>query len=119
MPSFTYHGHLARAQIAHTDKTAGQMSFLLEPVAQRPTISPMVAPIRQRVVIQPGGVIEIRSPDLPVGSQADVIVLVRDRAAASPISWANFIGCGHGAFKSAGEVDAHIREVRDWGDRDR
>jgi|GEM_PF-1434881 len=33
--------------------------------------------IRQDLVVGPGGVIEIRAPDLPVGSVAEVIVRVK------------------------------------------
>lgn len=36
----------------------------------------MVAAIRQQVTVQPGGVIEIRSPELEPGSRAEVIVLI-------------------------------------------
>lgn len=40
----------------------------------------MVAAIRQQVTVQPGGVIEIRSPELEPGSRAEVIVLLGSRA---------------------------------------
>lgn len=36
----------------------------------------MVAAIKQHVTVQPGGVIEIRSPELKAGTAAEVIVLV-------------------------------------------
>jgi hypothetical protein len=36
----------------------------------------MVAAIKQRVTVKPGGLIEVRSPELLAGQQADVIVLV-------------------------------------------
>ena len=36
----------------------------------------MTSALRQKVKVQPGGLIEIRSPELIAGSQADVIVLV-------------------------------------------
>lgn len=37
--------------------------------------------LRRKMIIQPGGVIEVRSPDLPVGGTAEVTVrvLLRDR----------------------------------------
>ena len=31
--------------------------------------------LRQKVVVKPGGVIEIRSPELPSGAVADVIII--------------------------------------------
>ena len=38
----------------------------------------MTSALRQKVKVQPGGLIEIRSPELIAGSQAEVIVLVDD-----------------------------------------
>ena len=40
----------------------------------------MVAAIRQHVTVKEGGVIEVRSPDLRPGEEAEVIVLVGMRA---------------------------------------
>ena len=40
----------------------------------------MVAAVRQIVTIQPGGVVEVRSPELTAGEQAEVIVLVQAAA---------------------------------------
>jgi len=36
----------------------------------------MVAAIRQQVTVQPGGVIEVRSPELTLGARAEVIILL-------------------------------------------
>ena len=80
----------------------------------------MVAAIKQHVTIQPGGVIEIRSPELTPGTSAEVIVLVEEQPATHPASqrtWASFIGSGRGQFKSVEEIDAYIRELRDEWDR--
>jgi len=94
-----------------------------------------VAAIRQRVTVQPGGVIEIRSPELTPGASAEVIVLVGEDAPAGangaaggpapgvtpppppPSTWATFIGSGSGRFKTAEEVDAYVRGLRDEWDR--
>lgn len=75
----------------------------------------MVA-IRQRVTVQPGGVIELRSPELPPGSQADVIVLL-ETSPGPEQPLASFIGAGKGGFSSVQEVDAFIRAERDAWDR--
>jgi hypothetical protein len=48
----------------------------------------MVEAIRQTVTVQAGGTVEVRSPDLPAGVRAEVIVLIEgpDRATAcSPL----------------------------------
>jgi hypothetical protein len=41
----------------------------------------MVAAIRQRVTVQPGGVVEVRSAELRPGTSAEVIVLVESAPA--------------------------------------
>ena len=40
--------------------------------------------LRQKLVVQPGGVIEIRSPELPVGATAEVIVILEVPAPGLP-----------------------------------
>ena len=67
--------------------------------------------LRQRVIIQPGGRIELQSPELRARDEAEVIVSVLpgERRDISPLS---LIGSGKGLFKSADEVDAYINEQR-------
>jgi hypothetical protein len=77
----------------------------------------VVAPIKQVVTVKPGGLIELRS-DLRPGSQAQVTVEPVEEPIADKGTWADFIGSGRGAFGSVEEIDAYIREIRDWGDRD-
>jgi hypothetical protein len=79
----------------------------------------MVAAIKQQVTVQPGGVIEIRSPELTPGSSAEVIVLLSsiDGPASTGRTLESFIGVGKGQFKSVEEIDAYIRELRDEWDR--
>ena len=71
------------------------------------------------MTVQPGGVVEVRSPELTPGASADVIVLVEDGkplpSGARPL--VSFIGAGKGRFKSVEAVDAYIRELRDEWDR--
>ena len=45
----------------------------------------MVNAVRQRVTVGPGGIVEIQSPELPVGAEAEVIVLV-EQPATTPIA---------------------------------
>ena len=80
----------------------------------------MVTAIRQQVTVQPGGVIEVRSPELTPGAQAEVIVLIEAAPAtgvAPKRTLSSFIGAGKGSFRSVEEVDAYIRELRDEWDR--
>lgn len=44
----------------------------------------MVNAVRQRVTVGPGGIIEVKSPDLPEGAEAEVIVLVEQQQRPSP-----------------------------------
>lgn len=46
----------------------------------------MESALRQKLVVQPGGVIEIRSPNLPVGAVAEVIV-IWERGETGPRGW--------------------------------
>ena len=83
----------------------------------------MIHAIRQRVTVQPGGRIELCSPDLHPGSQADVIVLPDATAPSEPAAQAvpqplaSFIGSGKGCFGTTDEVDAFIRSERDQWER--
>ena len=55
--------------------------------------------LRQKLVVQPGGVIEIRSPELLPGALAEVIVILeKPSATAQDLSWPpgffdKFAGC--------------------------
>ena len=46
----------------------------------------METAIRQKTVVKPGGVIEIRSPELPEGAVAEVIVILERPPARHPAS---------------------------------
>ena len=82
----------------------------------------MVAAIKQIVTVGPGGVIEIRSPQLSPGTRAEVIILVEagtpsGQTEAAPRSLSSFIGAARGSFSSVEEVDKFIRSERDEWDR--
>ena len=80
----------------------------------------MVTAIRQSVTVLPGGVVEVRSGDLPAGATADVIVLIDRPGPAAPPPrrpLASFIGTGKGLFRSVAEIDAYVRGLRDEWDR--
>ena len=46
----------------------------------------METALRQKAVVKPGGVIEIRSPELPEGALAEVIVIL-ERRDTGPLGW--------------------------------
>ncbi len=69
--------------------------------------------VRKHAVVKQGGVVEVRSPDLPAGAEADVTVRVHVHRHANGQKLASLIGRGTGLYKSADEVDAHIRELRE------
>jgi hypothetical protein len=78
---------------------------------------------KEHVTVQPGGLIEIRRPDLPTGTTAEVIIVLPDEAGnghpppppGPPL--ASYFGSCRDMFKSADEVDAYIRSLRDEWDR--
>ena len=71
----------------------------------------MVSAIRERVTVQAGGRIEIRSSELPAGAQADVIVVLEPAARmGSPL--VRMIGRGKRCFALPEEADRFIRKER-------
>ena len=76
----------------------------------------MVQALRQTVVVQRGGHVEVNSPELPEGASAEVIVML-EGPMSSPYSMVSMIGAGKGRFSSVEEIDAFIRKERDsWED---
>ena len=77
----------------------------------------MTTAVRQSVVIQPGGRIELRDPLFPTGATAEVIVLLNWPLASAggeaAISLASLIGEARGGFATPEEVDQFINEERD------
>jgi hypothetical protein len=72
----------------------------------------MVQAIKEEVVVQPGGLIEIRRSDLPVGARAEVIVMIDQQVEGLP-PMSSYVGKGKGCFANAAEVDAFLRAERD------
>lgn len=68
--------------------------------------------LRKKVIIQPGGLIEIRSSELPQGEVADVIVIL-EPASGEPHVLSSYIGAGKGSFATPEEVDRFLRKERD------
>lgn len=76
----------------------------------------MLTGLRQKVVVQPGGVVEVRSLDLPPGATVEVIVLLDTSEASTPQGLSRFIGAAQGNFASPQDVDQFIRQERDAWD---
>lgn len=75
----------------------------------------MVA-ITQDTTIQPGGIIQIHSDELPAGARAQVIVIF-DQPPIAPRTLSSFLGAAKGGFKSPAEIDAFLRAERDSWER--
>lgn len=75
----------------------------------------MLNAIRAKAVVQPGGRIELRAPELLEGAEAEVIVIVNG-AAAQPPRLSDMVGSAKGTFGSVEEIDRYIRELRDEWD---
>ena len=77
----------------------------------------MEGPRKLRTTVQPGGRIEVSAPDLPVGQTVEVTVSIPERTARHSIAQVLARAPGHRLFKTAAEVDAHIRAERaSWND---
>ncbi len=78
----------------------------------------MQAALRLTGTVQPGGRVEVSSPQLPSGKVVDVIVLFPREADSSRRSVMDILAEAPGrlVFQTAEEVDAYIQEERDaWG----
>ena len=72
----------------------------------------MVPALRQKVVVQPGGVIEVHSSELVPGTTAEVIIMP-ETGSVRTRSMASLIGAAKGGLATPGEADAFIRQERD------
>jgi hypothetical protein len=68
--------------------------------------------LRQKAVVQPGGIIEIHSPELPPGATVDVIVIL-ETLPKKRQSLRSLIGTGKGCFATPQEADDFISRERD------
>ena len=77
----------------------------------------MTAALRQNVVVQAGGRIELSDPQLPAGATAEVIVLLNLPSAEAreetALPLASLIGAAKGGFATPEEVDRFINGERD------
>lgn len=73
----------------------------------------MINEIRQKAIVKPGGVVEISSPELPLGATVEVIVLLESPSKKPEKSLTSFIGTARGNFATPQEVDRFIRKERD------
>lgn len=74
----------------------------------------MLNGLRQIVTVQPGGLIELRSPELPPGATVEVIVLLESKPAQQSLT--RFIGAAPGNFETPEAVDQFVRQERDAWD---
>jgi hypothetical protein len=75
----------------------------------------MMKALREKVVVGPGGLIEIRSPDIPPpGTPAEVVVIFEDSPSAEPVPpLQSLIGAARGMFGSPSDADAYLERERD------
>jgi len=73
----------------------------------------MLKELRQKAIVKPGGVVEICSPELPIGATVEIIVLIETPTYQSKKSLTSFIGSAKGSFATPEEVDKFIRQERD------
>jgi len=75
--------------------------------------------VRAQAVVEPGGILEIRSPELPPpGTPTEVLVLFDPESIPTeplpPLS--SFVGTCKGRFKTPEEIDEYLNRERDsWG----
>ena len=74
----------------------------------------MLNAIKRKATVQSGGRIEIFTPELPVGTRAEIIVLQEQTAPVKrPLT--EMIGQGRGAFETPKDADTFLRnECDQW-----
>ena len=77
----------------------------------------MATTIKLSVIVQPGGRIEVCSPELTPGARAEVTVVVGSGQMQTPRRpLASYVGACKGSLATADEVDEFLRRERDaWG----
>ena len=73
--------------------------------------------LRMRTMVQPGGKIELVSPDLEAGQAVDVVISPTPMPSARSAWQVISEGPGHRLFKTAKEVDDYIAQERASWDR--
>lgn len=68
--------------------------------------------IKQKAIVKPGGIVEIRSPELPPGAVVDVIVII-ETSPSKQQSLTSLIGTARGSFATPQEADNFISRERD------
>ena len=77
----------------------------------------MIKTLRERVVVQDRGLIEIRSPELPPpGTPAEVVVTFEVSTQEGPPPLTSLIGSTRGTFASPEEADAYLHRGRGVGE---
>jgi len=69
--------------------------------------------LQQDTIVQPGGLIHIRSDKLTPGSRAQVTVIVEPALPVRLPTMRSLIGAAPGGFKSPAEIDAFLHAERD------
>ena len=73
----------------------------------------MLHAIKQQVIVPPDGVLKIYSKELQPGSQAEIIVILKQLPPPTPQGLLRFMGKGKGAFATPKQADSFIRGERD------
>jgi hypothetical protein len=77
----------------------------------------MLNELRQRAVVQAGGVVSIQSPELSAGTAVEVVILIEsEKTIATEQTLTQLIGAAKGNFATPEAVDQFIRQERDTWD---
>ncbi len=78
----------------------------------------MFSGVRTQATVQHGGLIQVRSEEMPEGATVEVIILVDafEPNRASQKGLTRFIGAAPGTFSSVAEIDDYISQERDSWD---
>jgi hypothetical protein len=125
--SFDLDGENHMSKIISGDKTHGASSLAfidggLPGIDSLKEENPMRQTIRAHAVIQPGGGLELRHPELPAGTEVEIVILVENLIHKQPTETStslmqaleriHHIPIAPSSRRSPEEQDAYIRENR-------
>jgi hypothetical protein len=71
----------------------------------------MMTAFKQEVTVQTDGVLEIRSPEFKKGTQAEIIILLKETIPKRTLL--SIIGTGKGCYATSAQADVFLQQERE------
>lgn len=71
----------------------------------------MITAFKQEVTVQTDGVLEIHSPELKLGTRAEIIILLKEPIPQRTLL--SIIGTGRGCYATSAQADVFLQQERE------